>query len=350
MQNNRETNKKLLELYKRYRDEILFEIDEQMGNSELEMVEESLLTLHRNEYHYHLEYFQKILINFLYFNDFSYLDAYLRWRYEVYKTRKIPLAFLLYENERLLQSTRVFIKPPFSYKMEKYHEYIEQFYISLEEKSPLREVKLQDAEIERLYGDALEGRRVAFAHVMQEAAPSLEAFCEFFTSKISAVLAHIGHEWQRNNITVAQEHRATALIRDAVYEQLESYPRQEPRNEKVLLSLIAGEEHIFSLELTKRILHSLGYEVAVMGGKFSYQDTLNILFDFAPKHIVLITTLPTSLMSLAELLEKIHKEDLELRPKCYVAGAAIGSLSNPYSSLECDYYFVDFVDFYKRFA
>jgi len=159
-----------------------------------------------------------------------------------------------------------------------------------------------------------------------------------------------GMKWQKSLITVAQEHRSTALIRDAVYAHLETFPSQESRAEKFFISSVAGEQHSFGLELTSKILHLLGYEVATLGSKFSKEEVVSALYEFGPHHLLFVLTLPTSLIHVAELIAQIHTEDLPTRPKSYVAGGALGTLSNPYASLECDYYFADFTDFYRKFS
>ena len=68
-------NAKLLERYKRYSEDILLDIDSEMLRSEQIVAIESLRTLHRNEYHYHLVYHQKIVMNFCFLMITSTLIA-----------------------------------------------------------------------------------------------------------------------------------------------------------------------------------------------------------------------------------------------------------------------------------
>lgn len=90
--------------------------------------------------------------------------------------------------------------------------------------------------------------------------------------------------------------------------------------------------------------------MATLGSKFSKEEVVSALYEFGPKHMLFIATLPTSLMSVAELIAQIQKENLGVSPKCYVAGQAVRALNNPYTSLECDYYFEDFMHFYQKFS
>ncbi len=336
--------------YKRYSDQVLLDMSEIMSDSKNPLVKETLLSLHRNEYYYHLEYYQKIIINFLFFRDYHYLNTYLRWRKGLYSGRGIDEKFLIFENEELLRTTLYYIKKPLSQDMTKLHGYVTAFYNEMFLEESDEEQQPIEPEVKKLYTNSLEGESEAFREALRKNAPTLEAFCDFFTSKISKVLTHIGTEWQKSLITVAQEHRSTALIRDAVYAHLETFPSQESRAEKFFISSVAGEQHSFGLELTSKILHLLGYEVATLGSKFSKEEVVSALYEFGPHHLLFVLTLPTSLIHVAELIAQIHTEDLPTRPKSYVAGGALGTLSNPYASLECDYYFADFTDFYRKFS
>jgi len=345
MQNRFEAEMQTLQRYKRYKEQILLDMIEAVSESKEDVLQDALAILHKNEYYYHCEDFQKIIIGFLYFQDFYYLEHYLEWRCGVYMTRKIEIDFLILENELLLKRTLFYLQTPFTHKLKKLHEHISAFYAQMRRKLPETQRVGVDGQTQLLYALALEGKRDQFAALLLQNASTLEAFCLFFTQTLSKVLAHIGKEWQHNAISVAQEHRASAAIREEVFALLKNYPLCPPKNEKVFVSSVGGEAHTFGIDLSSEILRHLGYEVAVLGSKFSNDEIVNALYEFEPKYLLLILTLPSSLVDLAQLLEKINRENLPTRPECYVAGHALTTLSNPYSSLECDYYFTDFVDF-----
>lgn len=336
--------------YKRYSNQILLDTYDIIIASKEAVATQALLCLQTNEYYYHLEYTQQIITNFLFFGDYDYLDAYLEWRYRLYEARGIELEFLILESEELQKTTLHYIRAPFSQDIVGLHAYIAKFYGDMIGDTSQRASRQIEPQTQKLYLISLEGDVEEFVEVLRENAPTLEAFCDFFTSQVSKVLALIGTEWQNSVITVAQEHRATALIRDAVYAHLERFASKEPRGQKFFIGSVAGEQHSFGLELTSKILHHLGYEVATLGSKFSKEEVVSALYEFEPQHLLFVLTLPTSLMSVAELIAQIRTEDLPTRPKCYVAGQALSTLSNAYASLECDYYFADFIDFYRKFS
>lgn len=338
------------EVYSRYVDQILFDANEEISNSKEQSIQEGLLMLERNEYRYHLEDFLKIVINFLYFRDQEYLEVYLRWRYSYYLSHNIERAFLSIENALVQKIAQHYIKGSFAREVVKVHGHIAALYDLMSQEFVVSSTPMQNSDILRLYTLLLEGERDAFEIEIAQNSPTLKSFCSYFTDTISGVLSRIGEQWELGFITVAHEHRMSAIIKDVVLTQLESFKSTSRKRGKFFLSSVEGEEHTFGMEITAKILHHLGYEVVVLGSKFSLKEILSALYEFRAEHILFITTLPTNLMSVAKSIEEIRREPLPVHPKCYAAGGALRALSDPYDALDCDYFFETFIDFYERFA
>lgn len=88
----------------------------------------------------------------------------------------------------------------------------------------------------------------------------------FVTDIVVPVQRRVGHLWQTNRWTVAQEHAATAVI-DAVVGVLDRRsPEAPPRPGRVAVVCAEGEWHVLATRLVTAGLRSRGWEVVNLGG------------------------------------------------------------------------------------
>ena len=335
--------------YSRYVEQILIDVNDEIVHSKEKSFVDALLRLQRNEYSYHLEGFLQTIVNFLYFKDEAYLQSYLCWRYSFYRSYKISSEFLYQENALIQKITKLYVQLPFLRELETIHSYISDFYTLLGSDNSWKKREPLSKEAQKVYELLLAGDSDAFEMEIVEHIDGLESFCHYFTTTLSAVLRHIGEEWKYGAIKVAQEHRMSALIKDLLLKHMQGLERKPARVERFFLSCVSGEDHTLGLEISRKILEHLGYEVVVLGSKFVEQDLINALYEFQPDYILFIATLPTNLIQLAHNIKSIQRATLPKHPRCYVAGAAIKTLTNAQLSLECDGVFDTFVSFYDSF-
>jgi len=338
------------ERYSRYVEEILLDVYEEIISAKEPILKESLLMLERNSYRYHLEEFLKIVINFLYFKDEKYLKAYINWRYRLYKSRDIHKKFLYKENALLEKIASHYIKDALNIEITKLHDYIAMLYDEAQdENSEYLAHKIPEYTLS-LYTLLLQGEVDALESEIIKNTPTLQSFCQYFTKNISGVLFYIGEQWTLGGISVAQEHRMSALLKEILLKTLKNYEPISMKKEKFALSTIQSETHTLGREITVQILEKLGYEVVVLGSELSLKDICNTLYEFRIHHILFIATLPTNLLNVAQYIQVTHKEPLLENVQYYAAGGALKTLTNPCESLECDLFFESFEDLYEKFA
>ncbi|GKV69780.1 hypothetical protein NCCP2716_22780 [Sporosarcina sp. NCCP-2716] len=83
---------------------------------------------------------------------------------------------------------------------------------------------------------------------------------------ITPAMVHIGQLWEQNDISVADEHLATAVCDYVISDYEFRSARQEPANRgKVMLFGVEGEEHYIGLKMAAAVFREFGWTVRYLG-------------------------------------------------------------------------------------
>ena len=136
----------------------------------------------------------------------------------------------------------------------------------------------------------------------------------------------LGQLWQNNQISVAQEHMATAIsntVRGYLYEAA----RRAPSNGKrVLLCCVEGELHDFPARLAADTLDLAGFEVRYLGADVPTQRILRRVQEERPDLVALSATMAFNLSNVHETVRQLRVRTGRALP-IIVGGAACTSAS-----------------------
>jgi diguanylate cyclase (GGDEF)-like protein len=194
------------------------------------------------------------------------------------------------------------------------------------------------------YAGALRaGDSSAAAGVLVEALHAGLAGVRLLDRIVAPALHEIGRLWERGEITVADEHLATAITHRGlalVYpELLSALPGSQPR---VLLAGVQGERHALGLRIVADVLEGAGHDVLYLGADVPRAALLDAVLRHAPAAVGLAATLSASAEPLAEAIDDLHGLDtgallliggqgvpsvLRSDPRAVYAGSAEAALS-----------------------
>lgn len=89
---------------------------------------------------------------------------------------------------------------------------------------------------------------------------------EILTDIILPIMHSLGEEWHRGEISVAQEHTATAVARRLVARLGPVESRRGRRRGAVVLGSVAGDQHDLGVAVLANLLRAEGYEARDLGG------------------------------------------------------------------------------------
>jgi MerR family transcriptional regulator, light-induced transcriptional regulator len=109
---------------------------------------------------------------------------------------------------------------------------------------------------------------------------------------IAPALREVGLLWARGEMTVADEHLATAITY-RVLNTMSAFvlPPDQDRG-IVLLAAVEGERHVVGLEMVARVLESVAFDVKLLGADVPVEDLAAAVARFAPAIVGLSTTMP----------------------------------------------------------
>ena len=132
----------------------------------------------------------------------------------------------------------------------------------------------------------------------------------------------IGTLWERNKITVAQEHMATSITQ---YSIAAIFPLMLPlcshRGSPVVTG-VSGELHQIGGNLVADSMEASGWKVRFLGRNLPHSSVIAALEETSANILCISTTIIANLPSVAELVQSVHEKLRQRAPRVVLGGAA----------------------------
>lgn len=124
---------------------------------------------------------------------------------------------------------------------------------------------------------------------------------------LTPAMQHIGYLWENNEITVADEHLATAIC-DFILSKLDIQMKPLQMLEKtVLLMGVQDEEHYIGLKMVSSIFKQAGWRVRYLGPNMPEMHALKAIDRWKPDVIALSAALVHRVMAIQSLALKLKE-------------------------------------------
>ena len=120
----------------------------------------------------------------------------------------------------------------------------------------------------QLAGDRREAVRVVVEHGLARGA----SVHEVQTHVVQAAQDEIGRLWQLNQVTIAQEHMATAISQLALAALFERAPARKPHGKEITIACVEGELHDLPARLAADYLELDGFDVRYLGANMPHDN------------------------------------------------------------------------------
>jgi MerR family transcriptional regulator, light-induced transcriptional regulator len=152
-----------------------------------------------------------------------------------------------------------------------------------------------------LTGEELEARSIADRLI--EGHVSTIEICE---KLIAPCLRQVGERWHRGEVSVAEEHRATAIC-ERILARAAAHPRGRPRGTAVVLAA-PGDEHSLPSSMAALVLRDDRWRVHHLGANVPTSDLLSLAHSVKADLVVLSMTYakPDAVQQLRAVLEAQH--------------------------------------------
>ena len=120
--------------------------------------------------------------------------------------------------------------------------------------------------------------------------------------QLAAVQRIVGDRWHLGTFTVAQEHRVSAVVEDALGLLRHHVPRI-PDAPRVALVCAIGEWHVTPARMAALVLRDAGWHVDLLGASTPAEQLHEALVQTTPEILAISATLPLSLRGVPPLVE-----------------------------------------------
>lgn len=169
----------------------------------------------------------------------------------------------------------------------------------------------------------LYGERRAALNVALEAVRAGASVPDVYADVLQPAQRDIGRMWERNEITVAREHMATAITQYVVGRLYTLFEMPERWRGNAIVTGVEGELHQLGANMVADVLEAAGWNMRFLGTQLPHRGVLEAIEAHEPRLLGISTTVLSNLPAAADLVAAARRSfgsDLRI----LVGGAAFG--------------------------
>ena len=197
------------------------------------------------------------------------------------------------------------------------------------------------AATQRIYLDrVLAGDRRAAAAVAREAVIQGHPLLDIYVDVLQTTLYEVGAMWESNQISVAQEHTATAVCQYVLAELYNRMPPPETRRGRAIVTGVEGEYHQVGANLIADARESDGWDVRFLGVNTPRAGVLQALSEHKPDALGVSVTMLFN-VAMARRLIGEARERMGAKLTVIAGGAAFRAAPNLWREIGADHHAPD---------
>lgn len=140
---------------------------------------------------------------------------------------------------------------------------------------------------------------------------------------IQPALYRIGEKWQANQVTVAQEHMATAIVQSVMTIGLLRSRPPALINKRILLACVSGNNHAIGLRMVADAFLLGGWDVQYLGANVPTPALVAQAVEWKPDLVGLSVSFPQQLPVVKAIIAQLGARFGNARPAVIIGGLAI---------------------------
>ncbi len=258
--------------------------------------------------------------------NYSLLARTLPWVYRAYHAHNFSYEYfrlelktwLLVAEKRLEEVDVAAIRPVYQWMIDRH-----QVIIDLSREEDPSQIPVDVAWLERkteFFEAILRNDHKACLRLAASAVETSKDIEGFYLNVLQPTLYEIGMLWEKAEISVVQEHLASAIIsRVMATVNLIDRPLL-PSIGKVVVAASPNEFHEIGASMIADTLEHDGWEVAYLGGNVPKEDLLAYLHDYRPQLLALSVTIAFNVDHVRDVIAAIHNNEALKQIKVMVGG------------------------------
>jgi MerR family transcriptional regulator, light-induced transcriptional regulator len=171
----------------------------------------------------------------------------------------------------------------------------------------------------------LKNQRKAAVTIVLEALRGGEEPTDIYVEILQESLYQVGKMWEMNQISVAEEHMATAISQ---YVMAQLYPLLPPATQsrgRMLITGVAGELHQIGANMVADVLDAEGFDVRFLGTNMPHSGIVQAIDEHDAAILGISATMLFSIPHVVKLIKEVREKLGERSPRVVLGGAAFRS-------------------------
>lgn len=189
----------------------------------------------------------------------------------------------------------------------------------------------------RLYLQAvLRGQRDAATGIVVQSHKAGHSVLDLYLKILQPTQYEVGRLWERNTITVAEEHMATAITQSVMARLYPLVPQKEqPCRGRMVLTGVQGEMHQVGANMVADVVEIHGWEVRFLGTNLPQAGILRVIEEQRPDAVGISATMLFNLPRVRDLIEAVRAQPIP-QPRIIVGGAAFRTAAGAWREVGAD--------------
>lgn len=193
------------------------------------------------------------------------------------------------------------------------------------------------AEVRRLFTRAaVRGDRRAAVGIAMEAVRAGTPLIELYERVFEPSQVDVGRRWEANELSVAEEHVATAVTQYAMARVFGEARPPAPARGQAIVSGVEGERHQIGGHMVADVLALDGWDVQFLGTDLPERDILREIVRVRPALLAVSVTMLYNLPKVSSLVRALSDALPDDRPRIIAGGAALTHASALAEEIGCD--------------
>ncbi|HEX2173264.1 MAG TPA: B12-binding domain-containing protein [Dehalococcoidia bacterium] len=186
------------------------------------------------------------------------------------------------------------------------------------------------SDLAAMYGRALiDGDPERAADAIRRAHDAGASLIDLAEQVLQPALYEIGRLWECGDVSVAQEHQATAVTRDLLAQLAAAADHYPPKGQRAIAACAEGERHDLGLKMVATGLELAGWRVDYLGADVPTETLLSLVEGRRPDLIILSVTGDEFLPAANCVAQAVRDLTPDRRPRLQIGGQAVERRPDP---------------------
>jgi methanogenic corrinoid protein MtbC1 len=182
----------------------------------------------------------------------------------------------------------------------------------------------------------LDGRREAAEKVILKAVDEGVAVGDVYEQVLQPAQIELGRMWHAGEITVADEHFASAITQAIMSTLRSRFPKRERKGKLVLAAAVGGELHEIGVRMVADFFEMDGWDVIYLGANTPSSDIVSVVGDRRANLLAISVSTLLHLHTAGKLIDQVRQDQKCAKTKVLVGGPPFKSVSDLWSELGAD--------------